>query len=698
MTTTSAHKIRQAATIAAIVLCIGLPASLFPRQVEAGCTTAVASGTYTINSQSCNFDNAEDGLDLGTGFTANNAKLVISGGTLTITDSVGGAQTLVVGSFEPTNGGSIIIPTGSKIVIGGSLIAQDNDGDGVPNGATAKVGSPGGTWKRVAELDRSHVDCDDTQASVSYAIGGGCYLDNDSDGKTSGTAYTCFNSSSCSTATIADKGAGTSLTSPYSNVGHFLSSAVGSDCDDATAGVWSSQTIYADSDGDGYGSGTGTTQCVGAAPPVGYSFNNTDCDPASATRYTTRTCYFDNDNDGAYDTNGTSTCAGASCSSAAAVVSSPTYFDLDTFETAADEWNCRNDVDPSIVSTTAYAGTKSLYLPSGWGRNFELSATPYCANTCVNGSNCGTNAETGQTLSGYNTGTYPYMCMAYKIPGTTTANMLISITGVGWRSITMTQSECPATYPKVATWGPITADNAWHYKCINLDAQLTKSLGSGSKDIAAVIMHTGGTGAVSGEMWIDNFAIVNGNLMNNAAQDSAGGDCANADATKWQNVTAYYDGDNDGARTASSQVRCTGWDPSNTSADAYDLNSCAASDCCDTDNRAKPGQTTAYGTPTLCGGYDFNCDTATTQSWTTVYAGVGNAKSCTADATCTGLCSVSGIPGWQTAAPSCGSSGTYCSAATTGCLCSSYDIYNPGTCYASGVSCTSGVAQTQTCL
>lgn len=175
-----------------------------------------------------------------------------------------------------------------------------------------------------------------------------------------------------------------------------------------------------------------------------------------------------------------------------------TYYDYDTFESpypgGNDDWTERNSVDPVISSTTAYSGQYSLYMPSGWGRNFE-----------------GTIGETGQTSgAGYDTNTYPYMCMAYKIPSGTDVNMLIYILNVGWRSISMTQPEDQLTsYAKVATWRLMTADNNWQYRCINLDHQLDISLGTGTHTITAVIWHNGGGTYNTGPFYIDDFLIAN---------------------------------------------------------------------------------------------------------------------------------------------------------------------------------------------
>ena len=95
-------------------------------------------------------------------------------------------------------------------------------------------------------------------------------------------------------------------------------------------------------------------------------------------------------------------------------------------------------------------------------------------------------------------------------------------------------------------------------------------------------------------------------------------------------------------------------------------------DCCDADLRVRPDQTSPYGTPSNCGGFDFNCDGRTVDGnpdydRTSDCAGYGSiVEDCRTNA--------SGIGnGWQgTIPPNCGDSGGFC----TNCW-----INPPGTCY-----------------
>ncbi|MFA5389331.1 MAG: LamG-like jellyroll fold domain-containing protein, partial [Candidatus Omnitrophota bacterium] len=170
------------------------------------------------------------------------------------------------------------------------------------------------------------------------------------------------------------------------------------------------------------------------------------------------------------------------------------YFDVDDFEWANDEWASRNGVDPSRSTNTAYSGTYSLYCPSSWGQNFESGA----------------NAEPNQAAS-FDSNTYPYAIMAYKIANTVKANMLIHLSEHSWRSITMTQTESPSTYAKIATWHPdgwMAVDNAWHSIAINLDSQMDSYAGSGAHTVNSIIWHDGGSGTgITGEFYIDDFML-----------------------------------------------------------------------------------------------------------------------------------------------------------------------------------------------
>ncbi len=107
-------------------------------------------------------------------------------------------------------------------------------------------------------------------------------------------------------------------------------------------------------------------------------------------------------------------------------------------------------------------------------------------------------------------------------------------------------------------------------------------------------------------------------------------------------TTFYPDGDGDtfGGTTAVKHcgtVPRAGYSPNN-------------SDCCDTDSRARPGQTGSYSDARIgCGGWDFNCDGTETRYYTSTLACVETGSCSSNNQRCTGG---TGWPGFI--APACG--------------------------------------------
>jgi hypothetical protein len=126
-------------------------------------------------------------------------------------------------------------------------------------------------------------------------------------------------------------------------------------------------------------------------------------------------------------------------------------------------------------------------------------------------------------------------------------------------------------------------------------------------------------------------------------------DCLDSTSTKYQYLTCYVDGDGDGygAGTASNQCcgsacgqGCTGY-------------SATSTDCCDTDANAKPGQTQYFATPRSgCGGYDYDCDNATTTYFPS------NCITNLPTAGCYNGLSNPYTRGFVSSVPSCGATGT----------------------------------------
>ena len=184
------------------------------------------------------------------------------------------------------------------------------------------------------------------------------------------------------------------------------------------------------------------------------------------------------------------------------------YWDVDDFEGgpgSVDEWGCRNGSKPVITDETAWAGIYSLRMDSGQGKAFEVQ--PFCAG-CE--GDCTDNLEPGQS-QGYSTTAYPYLCMAYRIPPGTRVNMLIRLKGKGWVSATMTQTDLPCQTARAATWNPLTLDDAWHHKCINLHTQFAQHLGQAEQKVEGIIWHTAGwecpEPSIIGKFYIDDFRV-----------------------------------------------------------------------------------------------------------------------------------------------------------------------------------------------
>ena len=255
------------------------------------------------------------------------------------------------------------------------------------------------------------------------------------------------------------------------------------------------------------GVGTGTTpDCTACAAPPG-----SHCPPGSVTE------------------TGTSCGVGSVClggmSAPVACVATQLWWGtgVEDFESSAI-WEVRNTVTPAQNCTTAAHGSCSAFFSESFGRDFEGSL----------------NIRGSMTAAGYSSAEFPYMCMcvlvafapggpihflphslaqrdhtlppprgtmsyslhipsrapdhlacwSYKIPAGTRMNMLMQV-DTTWRSVSATQGSwsCLGLYSDVATWNPLAADDAWHYKCIDLHEQLQASLGPGGHTVSGIIWH-----------------------------------------------------------------------------------------------------------------------------------------------------------------------------------------------------------------
>jgi hypothetical protein len=95
----------------------------------------------------------------------------------------------------------------------------------------------------------------------------------------------------------------------------------------------------------------------------------------------------------------------------------------------------------------------------------------------------------------------------------------------------------------------------------------------------------------------------------------------------------YIDNDGDGYGGGASVCRCSVSAP---------YTATNASDCCDSDNRVKPGQGNYYTSSSNCGTWDYNCNGAIEKGWNSGGGGCGGWPSC------------SDHVGWKGSVASCG--------------------------------------------
>jgi Cys-rich repeat protein len=136
---------------------------------------------------------------------------------------------------------------------------------------------------------------------------------------------------------------------------------------------------------------------------------------------------------------------------------------------------------------------------------------------------------------------------------------------------------------------------------------------------------------------------------------NAGSECASGTC-----LGSYQDIDNDGFGAGP-----VGWFCGTT---APAGRSTSSNDCCDTDSRARPGQTVFLNTPRNgCGGYDFDCNGVAQHQYTGVDACQSVGECSTEDRECTGG------TGWADhIEPGCGETATYIPACRVVTACSSF--------------------------
>jgi hypothetical protein len=96
-------------------------------------------------------------------------------------------------------------------------------------------------------------------------------------------------------------------------------------------------------------------------------------------------------------------------------------------------------------------------------------------------------------------------------------------------------------------------------------------------------------------------------LLNDGQPCAAPSDCLSGQCS-----TFYADRDGDRYGNSSSPISICG--PADAPPSGY---ATAGGDCCDSDGRAHPGQTSSFPTPDQCGSWDYNCDGYVEEQFTT---------------------------------------------------------------------------------
>jgi hypothetical protein len=188
-------------------------------------------------------------------------------------------------------------------------------------------------------------------------------------------------------------------------------------------------------------------------------------------------------------------------------------------------------------------------------------------------------------------------------------------------------------------------------------------------------VRTCSNGALSGSFTNQACAVSNGGRVN-------GSGCSLSCACASNFCGQFYpdaDGDGHGARNSAMSGFCA-----TDAATAPTGASTVADDCCDSDVRTYPNESSYYATANACGTFDYNCDGSNTQQYPSGYGGL----LCTAANHCPGQtymgvsdlmfsCPVTGpfTQGWgnqingdayapATTPPACGSNGTLVTSAT----------------------------------
>jgi hypothetical protein len=88
--------------------------------------------------------------------------------------------------------------------------------------------------------------------------------------------------------------------------------------------------------------------------------------------------------------------------------------------------------------------------------------------------------------------------------------MLVYTPQYSWRSLLMTATGTPTSYPTMGTWNiasPLIQDGGWHYTCIDVYSQSVPYFQNPGVTVTGVIFYNGGFSYYGGPLWIDEFSI-----------------------------------------------------------------------------------------------------------------------------------------------------------------------------------------------
>jgi len=178
----------------------------------------------------------------------------------------------------------------------------------------------------------------------------------------------------------------------------------------------------------------------------------------------------------------------------------------------------RDGVTPKVVKGGAFCGEGSLYMNNAWGMISNAWRRDLGKDAAFPGASEGTIP--------FGTTSFPYICMAYRIPPTTVLSFMIRIVlrnqeGVltgheEWRTIYLTNTRHSNSYPKVGVWS-VLADDEWHYDCLDLQYMLDNAAEEDDKlfrgqdhlieDIIFWTDEVSRSSYAANEFYIDEFCI-----------------------------------------------------------------------------------------------------------------------------------------------------------------------------------------------